>query len=76
MTPTFGAVIVAAGSGQRFGDPDKVLTPLAGQPLLTYSLRAFSGIPGVSQVVVVAGEHSIDRVREIASEIASIFYHS
>jgi 2-C-methyl-D-erythritol 4-phosphate cytidylyltransferase len=52
-----GAVIVAAGSGRRFGDPAKALALLSGRPLLEYSIGLFASDPTVEQIVVVAGEH-------------------
>jgi 2-C-methyl-D-erythritol 4-phosphate cytidylyltransferase len=56
------AVIVAAGQGQRFGAPDKVLLPLAGKPLLTYALEAASAATTIDEIIVVAGAHTLDRV--------------
>jgi 2-C-methyl-D-erythritol 4-phosphate cytidylyltransferase len=56
------AVIVGAGRGTRFGTADKVLTPLCGRPLLTYSLDAAENAQRVSAIVVVAGEHLLDAV--------------
>ncbi len=42
------AVIVAAGSGTRLGaDIPKALVPLAGAPLVAWSVRAFAGCAGV-----------------------------
>lgn len=56
---TLGAVIVAAGSGQRFGHTDKVLRPLAGRPVLGHSLDLFLSLSEVKRVVVVLGAHTI-----------------
>ena len=52
--PSCIALIVAAGSGERFGSelPKQYLT-LAGQPLLRRAIEAFSGHPAVSGVQVV-----------------------
>ncbi|HZH05374.1 MAG TPA: 2-C-methyl-D-erythritol 4-phosphate cytidylyltransferase, partial [Lautropia sp.] len=52
-------VVVAAGRGQRLAAPDKVLMPLAGQPMLAWSLVAIADTPQIGSVVVVAGEHTI-----------------
>lgn len=64
MTATYrgpvGAVIVAAGSGERFGDPGKALVPLAGRPMLAHAIELFSGEPAVAQIVVVLGEHTLE----------------
>jgi 2-C-methyl-D-erythritol 4-phosphate cytidylyltransferase len=55
---SLGAVIVAAGSGVRYGDADKVLADLAGRPVIEYSLRLFALVPGMQQIVLVAAEHT------------------
>ena len=48
------AVVVAGGSGSRFGDPrGKQYVDLCGQPLLAWALQAFDAVPAVSQLVVV-----------------------
>jgi 2-C-methyl-D-erythritol 4-phosphate cytidylyltransferase len=50
-------IIVAAGEGRRMEGVDKVLVPLAGEPLLLRATRPFQQCPAVSQiVVVVSGE--------------------
>ena len=56
--PTLGVVIVAAGSGVRFGDAGKALVPLSGRPILAWSLSLFVAMPEVAEIVVVAGQHT------------------
>jgi 2-C-methyl-D-erythritol 4-phosphate cytidylyltransferase len=46
------ALIVAAGSSLRFGQ-DKLTALVQGQPLLSYSLRAFHDVPFIQQIVLV-----------------------
>lgn len=55
------AVIVAAGSGTRFGKPDKVFLSLGGRPVLSWSIELFRAHPDVSEIIVVLGEHSYAR---------------
>jgi 2-C-methyl-D-erythritol 4-phosphate cytidylyltransferase len=64
-----GAVIVAAGSGVRFGDPAKALAPLAGEPLLVHSLRLFMSEPVVEQIVVVLSEQTLARGASIVASL-------
>jgi 2-C-methyl-D-erythritol 4-phosphate cytidylyltransferase len=66
--PAVGVVIVAAGSGVRFGDAGKALAPLAGRPLLTWSLSLFASLQEVREIVVVAGEHTIEQCRALISD--------
>jgi 2-C-methyl-D-erythritol 4-phosphate cytidylyltransferase / 2-C-methyl-D-erythritol 2,4-cyclodiphosphate synthase len=56
------AVVVAAGRGERLGAPDKVVLPLAGRPMLVWSLRALEQAETVGPVVVVAGSHTLEAV--------------
>jgi 2-C-methyl-D-erythritol 4-phosphate cytidylyltransferase len=49
---SFAAIIVASGSSRRMGF-DKLAAPLAGRPVLWRSVRAFSSLPEISQVLVV-----------------------
>lgn len=63
------AVIVAGGSGERFGRPGgKQLIPVFGQPLLSWSLQAFDAVSQVGRIVVVCPEHRIDEYRALAVE--------
>ena len=52
-----GAVLLAAGSGSRLGNPPKSLLELGGVPLIRRQLIALSGA-GVDEVVVVLGHHA------------------
>lgn len=50
-----GVVLLAAGSGNRFGGrTPKQFLPLAGEPLFARSLRALARLPSVTEVAVVA----------------------
>ncbi|MBM3311553.1 MAG: 2-C-methyl-D-erythritol 4-phosphate cytidylyltransferase, partial [Candidatus Aminicenantes bacterium] len=51
------AVVVAAGSGKRFGG-GKAFVPLAGRPLVEWSLAAFQDHPLVGTVVLVLPDES------------------
>ena len=53
--PRIGVIVVAAGVGSRFGAATpKAFVPLSGRSLLTWSVEAALGCPGVVCVVVVA----------------------
>ena len=50
-------VVLAAGSGSRFGAP-KQLAELDGIPLLEHALRAVEAVPAIERLVVVLGAHA------------------
>jgi ribitol-5-phosphate 2-dehydrogenase (NADP+) / D-ribitol-5-phosphate cytidylyltransferase len=48
------AVVLAGGSGARFGTPvPKQLLPLAGRPMIEHSVAAFERAPAVDRILVV-----------------------
>jgi molybdenum cofactor cytidylyltransferase len=49
------AVVLAAGSGSRFGAGAKQLAELEGIPLLEHALRAVEAVPAIDRIVVVLG---------------------
>jgi CTP:molybdopterin cytidylyltransferase MocA len=57
------AVVVAAGASTRMGGLDKLRAPVAGRPLLAWTLDAIAAAPIVRRVVVVT---AAPRVPEVA----------
>lgn len=54
LAPDFALIIVAGGSGSRLAQPQKkAFVELAGAPLLEHTLRAFRGLPGLAETVIV-----------------------
>lgn len=73
-TTALGVVLVAAGSSRRMGF-DKILTPLAGEPLIRHTLRAFEQSDAVGEIVVVAAREHEAELRsalEGARKVAAI----
>ena len=71
-TPTV-AIVVAAGAGVRMGAPvPKALMPLAGRPMLAWSLDALRACPRVEAVVVVAPPGMEASVAEVAGPDATV----
>jgi 2-C-methyl-D-erythritol 4-phosphate cytidylyltransferase/2-C-methyl-D-erythritol 2,4-cyclodiphosphate synthase len=62
------AVVVAAGRGERLGAPDKVVLPLAGRPMLAWSLHALEQAETIGPVVVVAGSHTLAAVGRLVHD--------
>ncbi len=59
------ALIVAAGSGRRMGF-DKIIAPLAGRPVLAWSLAAFEACPDISHGIIVCAPGRLDEFRALA----------
>lgn len=66
---TTAAVIVAGGSGDRFGNPGgKQLFRLLGKPLLTWCAQAFDAVADVGLIVVVCPAERREEYRTVAIE--------
>lgn len=59
-----GAVIAAAGQGQRMGEKKQFL-PLLGKPLLFWTLKAFEECQNVDSLVLVVNAEEMDRAVEM-----------
>ncbi len=60
------AVVLGGGSGERFGTGlPKQLLPLAGQPMIEYSVAAFEQAPGVDAILVVMAARYARQVAEL-----------
>lgn len=64
---TWGAIVVAAGHGTRFGRP-KQLIPLAGRPMVAWSIDAFASMAEIAELVVVTESEHIEAIRQLADE--------
>lgn len=62
------ALLLAAGTSDRFGgDTPKQLATLAGEPLLTHSLRALEASGVVDETMVVTSERLLELVQAVAA---------
>lgn len=68
------AIVVAAGSSRRMQGADKLLAPLGGRPLITYSIAAFATHTAIDELVIVASAANVDVIRQVAdaSEAAKV----
>ena len=64
-TPITGALLLAAGRSERFGPQNKLLAPVAGEPMVRHALRLLRA-PGIAAPLVVAS------APEIAAEAARL----
>jgi 2-C-methyl-D-erythritol 4-phosphate cytidylyltransferase/2-C-methyl-D-erythritol 2,4-cyclodiphosphate synthase len=63
--PTADVVVVAAGSSTRMGGTDKITAPLAGRPLLAWTLDPFAAGGPVERIVIVAAEARVEELRAV-----------
>ncbi|MBV8298492.1 MAG: 2-C-methyl-D-erythritol 4-phosphate cytidylyltransferase [Candidatus Eremiobacteraeota bacterium] len=61
----WGAVIVAAGRGTRFGRP-KQLIEVAGKPMIAWSIEAFAAMPEIAELAIVTEPEFVERIEAIA----------
>lgn len=63
-----GAIIVAAGKGERMDGVDKMLVPLAGRPVLARVVGVFQESALIDQIVVVLGEHNLEPGKKLLAD--------
>lgn len=63
-----GAVIVAAGPSTRMGGVDKIWTPVAGEPLLVWTIRAFEAAKEVAEIVVVVAPERLAEAQALVRQ--------
>jgi 2-C-methyl-D-erythritol 4-phosphate cytidylyltransferase len=61
----FCAVVVAAGRGERFGQP-KQMIEVAGRPLVAWSLAVFEGLPEIAELVIATEPEHIPAMESLA----------
>jgi len=61
-----GAIIVAAGRGERMGGVDKMLTPLGGKPILARVVETFQDCSLIDQIVLVLNKKNLKPAQELA----------
>jgi len=66
--PSFSALILAGGRGQRMGGRDKGLVPWRGEPLVAHVQRV---VRGLSDDVVISCNRNQDRYRPFADQLVS-----
>lgn len=67
MSAGVGAIIVAAGSGQRAG-VDKIVVSLRAKPLIAWSADVCQACDSISQMVIVLNKGNFDFVKKLAME--------
>lgn len=57
------AILLGAGSSTRMKGVDKIMMPLLGRPLLSYSVERLEQSPTINSIVVVTAEHNEATIR-------------
>lgn len=65
---TTAAIVVAAGRSERMRGTDKIFVPLAGRPLLAWTLAAFQRCDAIDAVVLVASADAFARASVLVRE--------
>ncbi len=63
-----GAVIVAAGRGERMGGVDKMFAPIAGEPVLARVVSVFEQCNAIDQIVIVLSERNLEQGKKLVAE--------
>jgi 2-C-methyl-D-erythritol 4-phosphate cytidylyltransferase/2-C-methyl-D-erythritol 2,4-cyclodiphosphate synthase len=67
--PSAVAVVLAAGSGSRLGEPvPKAFVSVSGRPIIAYALESIANCSTVGSAVLVVPESRIDETRQVAGE--------
>lgn len=66
QTVRASGLIVAAGGSRRMGF-DKLIAPLGGRPLMTWSLAAFEACEDIGPCVLVCAESRLEELAELAA---------
>ncbi len=61
--PIADAVVVAAGSSRRMAGADKLAWPIAGRPLLHWTLAALRASASVDRLILVTAADKVDAIR-------------
>ena len=63
-----GAVIVAAGKGERMGEVDKMFALLGGKPVIARVIDTFEKCNSVDQMVVVISQENLEKCQQLVVE--------
>ena len=67
-----GAVIVAAGNASRMQGIDKVMAPIAGEPMILRTVRQFQNCDAIKEIVVVTREDLLTKVMGLCRDFDKV----
>ena len=65
-------IIAAAGSGRRMAGLNKIVQPVGGRPVLTWSLALFEQSPAVDEIIIAAAEEQVELLRALAAPYGKV----
>jgi 2-C-methyl-D-erythritol 4-phosphate cytidylyltransferase len=63
-----GAIIVAAGRGERMSGLDKMFAPLGGKPVLARVVNVFEQCNSIDQIVVALSEQALEQGKKLVAQ--------
>lgn len=69
MPDRTGAIVVGAGGGRRMGGVEKAFLPVAGRPLIAYSVDVLQALAEVHEICLVVSGKSVERARRLAADL-------
>ena len=66
--PFCSAVVVAAGSAQRMQGVDKIMTEIAGEPVILRSLRTLSACEQIDEIIVVTRQDLLEPIAQLCHD--------
>lgn len=67
-----GAVIVAAGTASRMEGIDKVMAPLAGEPMIVRTVRTFQQCDAIREIVIVTRGDLLQNIMELCHDFDKV----
>ena len=67
-----GAVIVAAGTASRMGGIDKVMAPLADEPMILRTVRTFQQCDAIREIVIVTREDLLTQIMGLCAGFSKV----
>ena len=73
--PAVAAILLAAGASRRFGERNKLLLKINGQPLVRRAARAILAVPQIQPLIVVTG-HQPTHIHQVLAGLPATFIHN
>ncbi|MCC6932372.1 MAG: 2-C-methyl-D-erythritol 4-phosphate cytidylyltransferase [Deltaproteobacteria bacterium] len=68
MTSKTYALIAAAGESRRMGGSNKILMPIAGKPLIAWTLEAFELCSDINEIIIIGHNDWLEEYWQVAKE--------